>query len=44
MGKKLPAKVSTTVEKRKKTFTLCSNLDLEIAKWEDVVIDEDVDE
>jgi hypothetical protein len=41
MGKRQPAKGSTTVEKEK-TLTLCSNL--EIAEGDDVVVDEDVDE
>jgi hypothetical protein len=41
-GQRQPAKKSTTVEKKGKTLTLCSNL--EIAEGGDVVIDEDVDE
>jgi hypothetical protein len=42
MGKGSPPKKSTTVEKKGKTLTLCSNL--EIAEVGDVVIDEDEDE
>jgi hypothetical protein len=42
MGKRQPAKESTTVEKREKMLTLCSNL--EIAEGGDVFVDEDVDE
>ncbi len=42
MGKGSPPKKSTTVEKKGKTLTLCSNL--EIAKGGEVVVNEDVDE
>jgi hypothetical protein len=42
MGKRQPAKESTTVEKKKNMFTLCSIL--EIAEGGDVVVDRDVDE
>jgi hypothetical protein len=42
MGRGSPPKKSTTVEKKGKTLTLCSNL--EIAESGDVVVDEDVDE
>jgi hypothetical protein len=42
MGRGSPPKKSTTVEKKGKTLTICS--DLEIAEGGDVVVDEDVDE
>jgi hypothetical protein len=41
-AKRQPAKGSTKVYKKRKTLTLCSNL--ELAVGDGVVVDEDVDE